>query len=146
MNHVLSKNDPASGENGKIAFSNGMVIHVMDPDGINTTFLANGTNPDWSPDGSKIVFDYDLGFSYFLDLSVGATVVIPKNITLSIGSMTLNGYSRFYQNRFTRSCADKCVITERYQEVSVCCSMDSLNITMKKKEQNKGVKNSVDFC
>ena len=45
----------ASLENGKIAYSG---VYVMNPDGTEITFLRSGYNPDWSPDGNKIVFDH----------------------------------------------------------------------------------------
>ena len=56
--------EPASsgtfpGTNGKIVFTQGSTVSVMDADGSNRTVLAGVAfehDPSWSPDGSKIAF------------------------------------------------------------------------------------------
>ncbi len=44
-----------------IAFSSMGNIYTMSTDGTNRIKLAQGSNPSWSPDGTKIVFSFGLG-------------------------------------------------------------------------------------
>ncbi len=43
-------------KNGKIAFARGSGIWTMSTDGTNQTNITNGTSPNYSPDGSNIIF------------------------------------------------------------------------------------------
>ncbi len=81
---------PAPGGNGKIAFQshgrkeNNFDIYVMDPDGSNVTDLTNSLvpvdqSPNWSPDGTKIVFfsnidDFNNDEIYVMDAN-GTSVI-----------------------------------------------------------------------
>ena len=51
-----------SGQNGKIAFSEGGAIWTMNPDGTGHTMLRDGYEPAWSPDGNYMLFSraYDI--------------------------------------------------------------------------------------
>jgi Tol biopolymer transport system component len=45
------------GQNGKIAFTSGGGIHVIEPDGSGeTTVVPVGESPSWSPDGSRLAY------------------------------------------------------------------------------------------
>jgi Tol biopolymer transport system component len=48
---------PTWSPTGKIAFSNGGTIYVMNADGSDLSALTGGFDPDWSSDGSKLVFN-----------------------------------------------------------------------------------------
>lgn len=50
--------EESTGFNGKIAFqeSSGGRIFTVNADGSGLTYLTNGLDPDWSPDGSQILF------------------------------------------------------------------------------------------
>jgi WD40-like Beta Propeller Repeat len=44
------------GQNGRIAFEQGGTIATMNPNGSLVSFLASGSDPSWSPDGTRIAF------------------------------------------------------------------------------------------
>ena len=44
------------GQSGRIAFEQGGTIATMNPNGSLVSFLASGSDPSWSPDGTRIAF------------------------------------------------------------------------------------------
>jgi hypothetical protein len=73
-----SLNDPRCSPDGrKVLFSYwGGAVWVVDADGSNPQYLADGRMGEWSPDGKKIVFNSygDLGYQVYIMDSDGANV------------------------------------------------------------------------
>jgi TolB protein len=44
------------GQNGKIAFTRSIAIHVVNPDGSGDTTVADGRRPAWSADGKRLAY------------------------------------------------------------------------------------------
>ena len=75
----------------RIVFSDGSVI-VINRDGSGRRRLADGSNPAWSPDGSRVAFDRPAdGHVFVISLSGGAARLVTKRVHLAGPSWSPDG-------------------------------------------------------